>query len=145
MSLLDPMASPDLESVTRDRVSDFVIRTEKRKTVTADGKPLFRPRTTQTLGVDLERNPAQVALYEAVTDYVKEGYNRTVKNRKPHIDFLMVLLQRIVTSSSHAIRCTLERRLQALENLRDFHTSLNDEDMEDFDDLDGQMQLDLYG
>ena len=143
MSLLDPMAFPDLESVTRDRVSNFVIRTEKRKAVTADGKPLFRPRTTQTLGVNLERNPAQVALYEAVTDYVREGYNRAVKDRKPHIGFLMVLLQRIVTSSSHAIRCTLERRLQALENLRDTHISLSEEDLEDFTDLDGQMQLDL--
>ena len=143
MSLLDPMAFPDLESVTRARVSEFVIRTEKRKAVTADGKPLFRPRTTQTLGVDLERNPAQVALYEAVTDYVKEGYNRAVKDRKPHIGFLMVLLQRIVTSSSHAIRCTLERRLQALENLRETHTSLSEEELEDFTDLDGQMQLDL--
>ncbi|SLM29552.1 Helicase domain protein (fragment) [Desulfamplus magnetovallimortis] len=143
MSLLDPMAFPDLESVTRDRVSNFVIRTEKRKAVTADGKPLFRPRTTQTLGVDLEKNPAQVALYEAVTDYVKEGYNRAVKDRKPHIVFLMVLLQRIVTSSSHAIRCTLERRLQALENLRETRTSLGEEELEDFTDLDGQMQLDL--
>jgi len=143
MSLLDPMAFPDLESVTRDRISTFVIRTEKRKAVTADGKPLFRPRVTQTLGVDLERNPAQVALYEAVTDYVKEGYNRAVKDRKPHIGFLMVLLQRIVTSSSHAIRCTLERRLQALENLREAHASLGEEELEDFTDLDGQMQLDL--
>jgi superfamily II DNA or RNA helicase len=143
MSLLDPMAFPDLESVTRDRVSEFVIRTEKRKAVTADGKPLFRPRITQTLSVDLERNPAQVALYEAVTDYVKEGYNRAVKDRKPHIGFLMVLLQRIVTSSSHAIRCTLERRLQALENMRETHTSLSEEELEDFTDLDGQMQLDL--
>ena len=143
MSLLDPMAFPDLESVTRDRVSDFVIRTEKRKAVTVDGKPLFRPRTTQTRGVDLEKNPAQVALYNAVTDYVKEGYNRAVKDRKPHIGFLMVLLQRIVTSSSHAIRCTLERRLQALENLRETHTLLSEEELEDFTDLDGQMQLDL--
>ena len=143
MSLLDPMAFPDLESVTRDRVSEFVIRTEKRKAVTSDGKPLFRPRTTQTLGVDLEQNPAQIALYDAVTEYVREGYNRAVKDRKPHIGFLMVLLQRIVTSSSHAIRCTLERRLLALENLRDSSRSLTDEDLEDFTDLDGQMQLDL--
>jgi len=143
MSLLDPMAFPDLESVTRDRVSNFVIRTEKRKAVTADGKPLFLPRTTQTLGVDLEQNPAQVALYEAVTDYVKKGYNRAIKDRKPHIGFLMVLFQRIVTSSSHAIRCTLERRLQALENLIETRNSFGEEELEDFTDLDGQMQLDM--
>lgn len=143
MSLLDPMAFPDLESVTRDKISEFVIRTEKRKAVTADGNALFKPRTTQTLGVDLERNPAQVALYEAVTEYVKKGYNRAVKDRKPHIGFLMVLLQRIVTSSSHAIRCTLERRLQVLEDLQDTHTSLDEEELDDFTELDGQMQLDL--
>ncbi|MCF4150288.1 SNF2-related protein [Dethiosulfovibrio sp. F2B] len=143
MSLLDPMAFPDLESVTRDKVSEFVIRTEKRKAVTAEGKPLFLPRITQTLGVDLERNPAQVALYDAVTDYVKKGYNRAIKDRKPHIGFLMVLLQRIVTSSSYAIRCTLERRLHALENLRETHASPGEEELEDFTDLDGQTQLDL--
>jgi SNF2 family DNA or RNA helicase len=143
MSLLDPMVFPDLESVTRERVSEFVIRTEKRKVVTAEGKPLFRPRITQTFKVNLEHNPAQVALYDAVTDYVKEGYNRAIKDRKPHIGFLMVLLQRIVTSSTHAIRCTLERRLQVLENLRNSAKSLAEEDLEDFKDLDGQIQLDL--
>ncbi len=143
MSLLDPMAFPDLESVTLDRVSNFVIRTEKRKAVTAEGKPLFRSRTTQTIDVDLKHNPAQVALYDAVTEYVKEGYNRAIKDRKPHIGFLMVLLQRIVTSSTYAIRCTLERRLHVLENLHESHNTLFDEDLEDFTDLDGQMQLDL--
>lgn len=143
MSLLDPMAFPDLDSITRDRVARFVIRTEKRKAITADGKPLFRPRITQTLNVDLERNPAQVALYEAVTDYVKEGYNLAVKDRKPHIGFLMVLLQRIVTSSSHAIRVTLERRLLALEALRDTRNAIGEEDLEEIADLDGQTQVDL--
>ena len=143
MSLLDPMAFPDLESITQERVSDFVIRTEKRKAVTTDGKPLFKPRITQTLNVEMESNPTQVALYDAVTGYVKQGYNRAIKDRKPHIGFLMVLLQRIVTSSSHAIRSTLERRLQVLENLQDTHRSLTDEELEDFIDLDGQMQLDL--
>lgn len=143
MSLLDPMVFPDLESVTRDSVSEFVIRTEKRKAVTAQGEPLFRPRTTQTLEADLERNPAQVALYEAVTEYVKKGYNRAIKDRKPHIGFLMVLLQRIAASSTQAIRCTLERRLNKLKHLGESPKPLTEEELEDFTDLDGQMQLEL--
>lgn len=85
MSLLDPMAFPDIESVTRQRVSDFVIRTEKRKAMTAEGKPLFRPRTTQTIGVCLERNPAQVALYEAVTEYVLSLENPRVRGIAMHL------------------------------------------------------------
>jgi superfamily II DNA or RNA helicase len=143
ISLLDPMSFPDQESVTREKVSEFVIRTEKRKALTADGDPLFKPRTTQTMSIDLSRNPSQVALYEAVTDYVRLGYNQAIKDKKPHIGFLMVLLQRIVTSSSHAIRTTLERRLQVLKDLKSSIHIPSSEELEDLIDLDGQMQLDF--
>ena len=143
MSLLDPMMFPDLESVTKDKVSEFVIRTEKRKAVTIDGKPIFLPRVTQTINVNLNNNPDQVALYNAVTEYVKEGYNQALEDHKPHIGFLMVLFQRIVTSSSQAIRYTLERRFKVLKKLQNSRNSLSDEELEDFSDLDGQTQLDL--
>ena len=36
-----------MDSVSRDRVAPYVIRTEKRKAINADGKPLFKPRRTQ--------------------------------------------------------------------------------------------------
>ena len=37
--LLDADALPDDESVTRDNVAPYVIRTEKRRAIDADGKP----------------------------------------------------------------------------------------------------------
>jgi hypothetical protein len=46
MNLLDDDAFPDMDSVSRERVA-HVIRTEKRKAIDADGKPLFKPRRTQ--------------------------------------------------------------------------------------------------
>jgi len=144
ISLLDPMAFPDIDSVTRDRIAAYVIRTEKRRSVTAQGAPLFRPRITKTLGVDFSANPAQVALYDAVTRYVKESYNLAIKDRKPHIGFLMVLLQRIVTSSTHAIHCTLERRLQVLKEIRRKPVVDNGaDDFEELEEMDGQAQLDF--
>ncbi|MES9933563.1 MAG: helicase-related protein [Candidatus Sedimenticola sp. PURPLELP] len=142
MSLLDSMAFPDLDSVTRASVQPYVIRTEKRKAVDAAGKSLFRPRTTQTLGIDLSRHATQESLYGAVTDYVKAGYNKALKNRKPHLGFLMVLLQRIVTSSTHAIACTLERRLNVLENLSAESLRASFIDPEELLEMDGQEQLD---
>lgn len=141
MSLLDPMTFPDEQSVTQDRVSEFVIRTEKRKAVTAQGKPLFIPRITKTQKINLHENNRQVNLYDEVTAYVKEGYNQAIKDRKPHIGFLMVLLQRIVTSSTYAIRCTLERRLNVLEDLRTQIISLDEDDLALFPELDGQELL----
>lgn len=141
MSLLDPMTFPDAESITRERVADFVLRTEKRKSVTAHGDPLFKARTTRTQKINLRTNPQQVVLYNEVTAYVKDGYNQAVKDRKPHIGFLMVLLQRIVTSSTYAIRCTLERRLNVLEEMGNDVKSGIRTIQEDLEELTAQEQL----
>ncbi|MEP2610246.1 MAG: DEAD/DEAH box helicase, partial [Cyclobacteriaceae bacterium] len=117
MNLLDDEAFPDEESVSRDRVAPYVIRTEKRKALDADGKPLFKPRRTQMIPVAWEnRHHLQQLLYESVTDYVREGYNQALREKKRHIGFLMILMQRLVVSSTRAIRTTLERRLTALQD-----------------------------
>jgi len=117
MSLLDDDAFPDMDSVSRERVFPYVIRTEKRKAIDADGKPLFKPRHTQIAPITWEsRHHLQKFLYEAVTDYVCEGYNQALREKKRHIGFLMILMQRLVVSSTRAIRTTLERRLAALDD-----------------------------
>ena len=61
----------------------YVIRTEKRKAIDADGKPLFKPRRTQMAPVAWEsRHHLQQLLYEAVTDYVREGYNQALREKR---------------------------------------------------------------
>ncbi|MDO9067090.1 MAG: helicase-related protein [Deltaproteobacteria bacterium] len=152
MTLLDDAAFPDMESVTRDRVAPYVIRTEKRKAIDAEGKPLFKPRRTQMVPVQWEsRHHLQRLLYEAVTDYVREGYNQALREKKRHIGFLMILMQRLVVSSTRAIRTTLERRLAVLKDgeqqaslrlaeLENGSESL--EGLDEFYDMDGQELLD---
>ncbi len=82
MNLLDEKAFPDMTSVTRERVMPYVIRTEKRKAIDADGKPLFKNRITQMLPVIWEsRHHLQQVLYEAVTDYVRDGYNQAMREK----------------------------------------------------------------
>lgn len=152
MSLLDDDAFPDMDSVSRERVVPYVIRTEKRKAIDADGNPLFKPRHTQTAPVTWEsRHHLQKLLYEAVTDYVREGYNQALREKKRHIGFLMILMQRLVVSSTRAIRTTLERRLTALEDgeqqatLRLEELESGGDGSENFDelyDMDGQELLD---
>lgn len=156
MTLLDDDAFPDMDSVSRERVAPYVIRTEKRKAIDADGKPLFKPRRTQMAPVAWEsRHHLQQLLYEAVTDYVREGYNQALREKKHHIGFLMILMQRLVVSSTRAIRTTLERRLTALkegeqqaslrlaelENGAEVSESPDDE-MAELYDMDGQDLLD---
>jgi len=152
MNLLDDKAFPDLDSVNKDRVAPYVIRTKKRKTIDADGNPLFKPRITQMVPIIWEsRHHLQKLLYEAVTDYVREGYNQALREKKRHIGFLMILMQRLVVSSTRAIRTTLERRLTALndkKNMANLHLAeleSGSDNLDGFDDLydmDGQELLD---
>ena len=105
------------------------------------------------------RHSLQQLLYEAVTDYVRVGYNQAIRDKKRHIGFLMILMQRLVVSSTRAIRTTLERRLEVLNktaNGREL-TQMGDWDwdgnslasigvnswfsFEEWEDMDGQEQL----
>lgn len=143
IALLDPAAFPDVGSVTRERVRPYVIRTAKRRAVNAQGEPLFQPRQTQLVTVEWSgRHQHQQQLYEAVSEYVRAGYNQALREKKSYIGFLMILMQRLVTSSTRAIRTTLERRLEALrapvEQLS-LAAAIPDEE---WADLDGQEQLD---
>ena len=80
-------------------------------------------------------------LYDAVTDYVREGYNQALREKKTAIGFLMILMQRLVTSSTRAIRTALERRLQVLK-LPEGQLSLFPEDVgEQWAGLDSQEQM----
>lgn len=142
IALLDEESFPDLGSISRDRVKPFVIRTEKRNAINAEGQPLFKPRQTRLTKVKWNgRHDAQQHLYEAVTEYVREGYNRALLEKKRHIGFLMILMQRLVTSSTWAIRTTLERRLEVLNDPPET-LFIGTTSSEDWAEMDGQEQLD---
>jgi superfamily II DNA or RNA helicase len=142
MSLLDRDRFPDESSVTQERVMPYVIRTEKRQAIDAEGKPLFRPRKTQLISVAWQgKHASQRELYEAVTDYVREGYNQALMQKQNAIGFLMILMQRLVVSSPAAIRATLRRRLEVL-NKPSLAEQASLFTTEEWEDLDGQQQTD---
>ena len=142
VSLLDTDAFPDIASVTKERVQPFVIRTEKRRAINAEGKPLFRPRRTQLVPVSWRaQHKEQQLLYEAVTEYVRGGYNQAVRDKRSYIGFLMILMQRLVASSTKAIRATLERRLEALREPQEQMTLFPSYTADEWADMDGQEQM----
>lgn len=134
LTLLDAEAFPDVGSVTRERVAPYVIRTEKRQAIDSGGRALFTPRRTQMVSVEwTPRHDLQEALGQAVTEYVRWGYNRAVQERRTALGFLMVLMQRLATSSTRAIRRALERRLEALQMAPAEQDLLDPEDEESLD------------
>ena len=142
MALLDEQAFIGDESIQRDNVTPYVIRTEKRAAITSDGQPLFKPRFTQLVKVSWDEKQAdQQALYDAVTEYVREGYNQALREKNTAIGFLMILMQRLITSSTRAIRTALERRLDVLTQPSEQWTMFPEDIGAEWADLDGQEQM----
>ncbi len=116
IKLLDKGAFPGEQAIVKEQVAPYVIRTEKREAIDADGNRLFKDRVVTTIDINWEkRHELQRCLYEEVTGYVAYGYDRARREKKYYIGFLMILMQRLVTSSTRAIREYLERRLDVLE------------------------------
>lgn len=141
MRLLDRDAFADPSSVDRKRVAPFVVRTEKRNATDHQGKPLFTPRITKMLPVPWGEHTDQEELYEAVTEYVREGYNKSLSDKNSSYGFLMILMQRLVTSSTEAIAATLGRRIEALRAPEEQLQLFSDHELQELQEQDGEAQL----
>ena len=138
--LLDEEAFPNVKSIVKEQVAPYLIRTEKREAIDNDGKKLFKNRITHLIDLTWDgRHTLQRELYEMVTAYVSKTYNRAIRNRKKNmcLIFLLIIMQRMVTSSTAAIRKSLERRLDVLNNESMKIGSLTEEDLVDLDIEDG--------
>lgn len=142
LNILDNQAFPDEESLKYDLIQKYVLRTQKRKATDASGHLLFQPRSTILKSLEwTDGYENHKELYNEITSYVRDGYNKSIKNKKPHIGFLMVLLQRLVSSSTRAIQTTLERRLALLEQEdNEAKPLLFQPSDDDFDDISSEEQ-----
>ena len=138
--LLDADAFPNAKSIVREQVAPFLIRTEKREAIDNNGNLLFKNRITHLATISWDgRNNLQRELYEMVSSYVAKTYNKALRNRKKNmcLIFLLIIMQRMVTSSTAAIRQSLERRLNVLLEQRTCVGNLREEDLDELNIEDG--------
>jgi len=138
--LLDADAFPNAKSIVREQVAPFLIRTEKREAIDNNGNLLFKNRITHLVTISWdERNNLQRELYEMVSSYVAKTYNKALRNRKKNmcLIFLLIIMQRMATSSTAAIRQSLERRLNVLLEQRTCVGNLREEDLDELNIEDG--------
>ncbi|AFZ48924.1 helicase-related protein [Dactylococcopsis salina] len=157
LALLD---SDRFEGKFRDGVhacdpSDLIRRLVKEDLLKFNGKPLFPERRAHT--VQYQLSELESVLYQQVTDYVREEFNRAEAlindGRKGTVGFALTILQRRLASSPEAIYQSLKRRRERLqrrlqeEEVRkrgmsaelDFGTTINPEDWDDdFEDYSSQ-------
>jgi superfamily II DNA or RNA helicase len=106
------------DGVHRLEVSDLMRRMVKESLLKFDGTPLFPERIAYTVPYKL--SDAEAALYQAVTEYVREEFNRAeaLENdkRAGTVGFALTILQRRLASSPEAIYQSLRRRRERLES-----------------------------
>jgi superfamily II DNA or RNA helicase len=100
--------------VARATVAPIVARTEKRRAVDVAGHPLFQPRETSLRVAPYTDRALERQLYEAVTEYVRTGWNVAKGQGRNSAAFLVLLMQRLVSSSTAAILAALEKRSAAV-------------------------------
>lgn len=121
LSLLDPDRFRVVDGSTNTPThEDIIRRVVKENLLTFEGTRLFPERKSYSLHYQL--SPAEMKLYETVTDYVSHQMDRAKrlqeegdKRRGLAMGFVLAALQRRLASSPYAILRSLQRRKERLE------------------------------
>jgi superfamily II DNA or RNA helicase len=115
---------------------DLMRRMVKEELLTMEGTPLFPERRAYTVPYELSDD--EKALYEAVSEYVREEMNRADRlkaegegRRGNQVGFALTVLQRRLASSPEAIWQSLVRRRDRLEKRRQEMLRIANADPED--------------
>jgi superfamily II DNA or RNA helicase len=119
-----------LKEVARGKGLPFVLRRSKEQVTDLQGNRLFKRREVKTLSVTL--TDAERRLYEAVTAYVRRWYGAVsgrTDRRSRNVALALTVLQRRLSSSLFAVRESLRRRREKLQNLlREWERRLEEEE-----------------
>ncbi|QUV81462.1 DUF3883 domain-containing protein [Chloracidobacterium sp. D] len=118
LELLQPgfFANPEqLREAVQNADNPLFLRRLKEDLKDFEGRLLFPPRRVATKTYQL--NDQEKRLYNAVTEYVEKSYNKALVADKRNVAFALLILQRRLASSVRAVRRSLERRRERLEEL----------------------------
>jgi SNF2 family DNA or RNA helicase len=139
----DAFAGEGMPSIPE--LEPYVVRTEKRQAIDYDGKPLFNKRHTRKIAVtyDESKHKRQKALYDAVTEYVVSGFNLAQQTKNTSYGFVMILFQRMMSSSTQAILDAMQKRAERLSGERqEVNKEFVINNLDDYG-YEGQMEMDF--
>jgi len=119
LDLLIPgfFSSPEmLEESLKNKDNPLFIRRLKEDLKDFEGRPIFTRRFPKTVKFFI--SDKEVILYNEVSRYVIEQYNKAIQSdKKRNIAFALMILQRRMASSIYALLRSLERRKEKLEKI----------------------------
>lgn len=121
--LLEPdvLATFDVfEQFPIEKRNHYFIRRTKEEMVQFDGRPLYPKRFSDTLSFDLTQGEvSEQELYDETTLYLRHVYNKAKLLNQSAARFAMGVFQRRLVSSTYALLCSFERRINKLSKIID--------------------------
>jgi SNF2 family DNA or RNA helicase len=119
--LLEPEMLATLDAFgeypTEQRRAHFIRRT-KEEMLYMDGRPLYPKRISDTLTYELTQGDvSEQKLYDETTDYLRFVYNKAKFLNREAARLAMSVFQRRLASSTYALLCSFERRVEKLNDL----------------------------
>jgi len=149
LSLIDPYQFYKTSDITSEKVKEVTVRNNKRAVVDFDGNRIFKQRITSLCKISRreESDKIELELYEAVTEYVSKFYNIAKAQNNQAFAFLLMIYQRMVSSSSQAILKSLSKRLNLLTDTRSNDAQMlengayDEINIDDIEDVSTEVQL----
>lgn len=112
LRLIDPILFTSRQSLTPSLVQEVTIRNKKRAAVDFEGNRLFKHRITSLIEINrkVPENAEEIDLYQYVTEYTSKYYNLAQRTNNQIMMLLVMLYQRMVSSSSFALLEAMKRR-----------------------------------
>ncbi|HOJ93511.1 MAG TPA: helicase-related protein, partial [Dictyoglomaceae bacterium] len=105
-----------VEESLKNKDNPLFIRRLKEDLRDFEGKPIFTRRFPKT--VKFRLTDEEKSLYNDVSYYVREQYNRALADeKKKNVAFALMILQRRMASSTYALLKSLERRKEKLQKI----------------------------
>lgn len=120
LDLLEPGFFADIAMLSesiQNKDNPLYLRRLKEDLKDFENAPIFPPRHVETVKFYLSHD--EKSLYNAVTEYVEKHFNKAIEKEKRNVAFALTILQRRLASSVRAVRKSLERRYERLNNLYD--------------------------
>ena len=132
LGLIDEYKFYSPDSLTPENVKSITIKNKKRAATDFKGNLLFKSRITSIVKIKRDEEDIEVQLYNEVSKYIGEYYNLASREGNFAFMFLLILYQRMVSSSSRAIYFALNKRLRMLSSidLKENKSESNDNSVE---------------
>ncbi len=142
LGLVDAHLFVSNNDIHPENVRKVTVRSNKRAAVDFEGKRIFKQRITSLYEIERDsvEDKIEIDLYNAVTEYVSESYEMAKQVNDRTTMFLLLIYQRMVSSSSRAVLKSLQKRLERLEVA--YSQLFGLEDVEESEELVDENELD---